>query len=743
MFKPTHKAYTTSRWKSAFCFSGDCLQLLSTIKILKLQPLCAPILLLLVLSIHTAGQEPTSTPSTSRADEVVRIETNLIQAGVTVLDKQGRFVGGLKPEQFEVRVDGKPQTISFFDQVVAGSSEERVRLAAARGVKASGAATPNPVGALPDHGRVVLFFLDDLHMSPESIRRARKMLEHFIESAMGPNDLAAVASASGQLGFLQQLTDNKGVLRVAASRLGPQHLATNDGQIPAMTEYIAKSIVVEGDRDVLETYVLPLMREGIRRPMAETAVKTRAQAIHQAATEVTRNTLRSLHSMIRRLSTLPGRKQVFFISDGFLLNVSDSNTGDMLRNITDAAVRSGFVLYTIDSRGLSTDSWIDAESPLPVGDNSQALFRATRGEMSASQEALYVLAEQTGGRAELNTNAPTKSLSRMLNEAAAYYVLAWQPTAGEQKGGKFRHLEVTVKDRPELIVLVQRGFLEGGSAIAARGNDKQPKPGEELKTALAAVLPVQDLPVRLSLSYLNTQKESALLTALIFVPMDAIANGRSGEINLEVQGYVINLDGKIGSRFGERLSAKAAATSAQEAQRPLLYRHQVNLAPGIYQVRAAAMDVSGKRVGSATGWIEIPDLKSGQLTLGSVLTGERPEETGEAYNAENFVSQRAVDYRFTRDSRLRFMTYVYNSARSTPKALPDLEVQIQVLRDEKPVFTDDWRKIEVAGQDVERIAYGGELGLDTLSPGRYILQLTVNDKAAKAKASGRAVFMIE
>ena len=89
------------------------------------------------------------------------------------------------------------------------------------------------------------------------------------------------------------------------------------------------------------------------------------------------------------------------------------------------------------------------------------------------------------------------------------------------------------------------------------------------------------------------------------------------------------------------------------------------------------------------------------------------------------------------------MTYVYNAARGVQNALPDLEVQIQVMRDDKPVFTDDWRKIEVAGQDVDRIAYGGELGLDTLLPGRYILQLTVNDRAAKAKASGRAVFVIE
>ncbi|MBA2731455.1 MAG: hypothetical protein H0U54_01045 [Acidobacteria bacterium] len=46
------------------------------------------------------------------ADDVVRIDTELIQSEVTVLDKQGRFVEGLKPEQFELRVDGKPVQFS-------------------------------------------------------------------------------------------------------------------------------------------------------------------------------------------------------------------------------------------------------------------------------------------------------------------------------------------------------------------------------------------------------------------------------------------------------------------------------------------------------------------------------------------------------------------------------------------------------------------------------------------------------
>lgn len=709
-----------------------------------LRSFISALILLVVWSALALGQE--QKPAQNQSDDVVLIETTLMQAGVTVLDKQGRFVDNLKAEQFEVRVDGKPQTISSFERVAAGSSEERAKLETARGAKASPASAKYS-SALPDQGRVALFFLDDLHMTPESIVRARKVIQHFIDKEMGQNDVAAVASASGQLGFLQQITQNKTVLRTALSRLKPRQVTAGDGQIPVMTEYLAKAIAVEGSRDVLETYVQALVRDGIRRTIAEKLVLERARSIHQIATETTKNTLRSLNSMIRAVSPLPGRKLIFFLSDGFLLSLSDTDTGDMLYNIIDSAVRSGFVLYTMDSRGLATDLWLDAESPLPA-DSSATALRATRGEMTASQEALYLLAEQTGGRALLNTNALTGALSKTLNETAAYYIVAWRPSENDQKGGKFHRLEVTVKDRPDVVVLVQRGFLERASMATATRSDgkKATKPGEELNAALSAALPIRELPAELSLSYLSSQKEGAIMTALLSVPLNALGLAQADDLALEVQGYVVNLEGKIGSRFSERLSAKAAAQASSPSQatrQHILYRHQVKLDPGIYQVRAAVRDANGKRVGSAAEWIEIPDLKSGQLMLGSLVIGERPAETSAPLSAENFVSERNADHRFTRDSNLRFMAFIYNAARGAQSAPPELEMQIQVLREDKPVFTDDWRKVDLAGQDLARIAYGGELGLDTMSPGRYVLQLTVNDRVAKIKTSQRASFTIE
>lgn len=719
------------------------------VSLIGLKQITIAVTLILILVASSLAQDQPANPAREQSEEVIKVETILMQAGVTVLDKQGHFVDQLKPEQFEVFVDGKPQQIVFFDKVVAGSANEGEKIAIRKSAKPS-IESSKVKNALPNEGRKVFFFLDDLHMSAESISRSRKAIEYFVNREMSQNDLVAIASASGQLGFLQQLTNNKTVLLAAASRLKPWSQMSGDGQLPTMTEYTAQTIAVEADRDLIDTYVQPLMRDGMRRPAAETLVKERARLIVQTASAVTRNTLRSLSSLIRTLSPVTGRKLVFFFSDGFLLPRNESDIASALQDITDAAVRAGFVVYTMDARGLSVDAWADAASSLPADVTGQ-LTHALHREMSASQESLYLLAEQTGGRAILDTNSMTKPLSRVVNETGAYYVLAWQPTEVEQKGSKFHRLEVTLKERSDLIVLVQRGFREGVGEWVTRqksddkGKNKNAKTGTELSAALASAVPVRDLPVHLLLSYLNLQKNDMLMTAMFSMPLDALSFNQSNQGGLEVEGYVVNLDGKIGSRFKERLNITntVQATPAKGNQTHILYRHQVKLAPGIYQVRVAALDASSQRIGSATEWIEIPDLKAGQFTLGSLLLGEPPTDASSPHTAENFVNQRSAELRFTRSTPLRFMTYIYNAAPSNQQSPPDLEVQIVVLRDNKPVLTDEWRKVDVASSDFGRIAYGAEISLETMSPGRHTLQITVNNRQSQVKTSQQANFVVE
>lgn len=693
-------------------------------------------LLLLALSPAAFAQQREQPAARQPDEEVVKIEAALMQAGVTVLDRQGRFVEGLKAEQFEVLVDGRPQSLSFFEQVAAGGPEERAKLARAGDARARAAARP---GAEPQgRGRAVIFFLDDLHMSSESITSARKLIQHFADREMREDDAAAVATASGQLGFLQQLTSNRDVLRAAASRLRPWPQAGGDGQQPVMSEYVAKAIEVEYDRGVMEPYVQFLLKEGLKRPMAESLVRSRARAVLERANLLTRNMLRSLDSMMRAVSPMPGRKLAFFLSDGFLLSRTESGVSDAVRDITNAAVRSGVVLYTLDARGLATSSWLDASAGLPL-DGTGQVERAETRAMTESQEPLHFLAEQTGGRALLNTNAQAAVLGRTLKETAAYYLLAWRAPADERRAGRLRRLDVTVKGRPELTVLVQRGFLEGAAGAPARKPSKPAKPGGELSAALAAAVPVREVPANLSAGYEMTEQGEALVTVLFSVPLDALAADAAGKAAVEVAGYVVNLDGKIGARFAQKLSVTPAATPGPDGLGHVLYRHRVKVAPGLYQVRAAALDVNSGRAGSASEWVEVPGLKSRGLTLASLTVGERPSDTSQPYNVENFVAQRSAERRFRRDTPLRFMTYIYNAKGSAP----DLEARIEVLRENAPVLTFDKFKVDPGADFARGIAYGAEVPLDTLTPGRYVLRLTVTDRAAQASVSAQTLFIVE
>ncbi len=176
---------------------------------LKKKSLSVLLFVALAGSTVTGQQEPQST------DDVLRINTELVQTIVTVSDKEGRLVDGLKKENFELRVDGRSVPITFFENIVAGSLRERI----VSGSTSKGTSRDKDTNdALSFRQRTIVFFIDDRHLSLGSVDRTRKTLSRFIEKEMGQNDLVAIASASGQVGFLQQFTDNKDVLRAAVSR---------------------------------------------------------------------------------------------------------------------------------------------------------------------------------------------------------------------------------------------------------------------------------------------------------------------------------------------------------------------------------------------------------------------------------------------------------------------------------------------------------------------------------------------
>src|ERR1044071_4693924 len=100
---------------------------------------CIALLLFQSGGVNTQAQQqsqnPPPPPITQQQadDEVLRISTDLVQTGVSVFDKHGKFVEGLKKEDFELKVDGSPVDVGFFERIAAGSVREETQMAASRG----------------------------------------------------------------------------------------------------------------------------------------------------------------------------------------------------------------------------------------------------------------------------------------------------------------------------------------------------------------------------------------------------------------------------------------------------------------------------------------------------------------------------------------------------------------------------------------------------------------------------------
>jgi VWFA-related protein len=713
--------------------------------------LCALVLMLGVFGRVAAGRQEAGAV---QADEVVRVNAELVQTGVSVFDKQGRFVDGLKREDFELRVDGRLVPITFFENIVAGSLRDRLARAATSGEPAAKVSESAP----SFRQRTVVFFLDDRHLSLDSVARARKMLLDFIDREMGENDLVAVASASGRIGFLQQFTDDKEVLRAAVARVGHVPYVVSDyGRNPGgiMTEYMALAIERRDDTNVFEFYVGDCLkwapkgvtrqdRAGIRRH-CEVEVENRARQILLQAGAVTANTYYSLETLLRYARRMPGSKLAFFISDGFLADTGPrSPVGrERLARLTDEARRAGVVIYTIDARGLVSGA-LDATGNT-ASDANGKLESANMREIAASQDALHALAADTGGRALRNQNYFGQFVNDALEETSRYYLIAWRPEADGGRNEKLRKIEVGVAGRPELTVRAARGFVSG-SAAAGRGTtvkekggaEGDKKPDADLRRALTDFYPRQALPLHLSLIYFDIPSSGTVLTTSVQAFTEGLSYGAQEReaAQLTIEGVVLDDQGKPAANFrtGLKVNPPSGEDGARHASN-VIYNHPAPLKPGIYQVRVAARDERSGITGTAAQWVVIPDLSTRQLALSSLILGL--EGVGDG-GAEAGRLQWSVDKRFERGSRLRFMTFVYNAG-----AASDLAARVQVYRDGREVSTTPYQKVTRAGQtDPARVPFTAEIGLRDLQPGRYTLRVTAEDRAAQRTATQQSAFYV-
>ena len=680
-------------------------------------------------------------------DEVVRINTELVQTTITVVDKKGKFVEGLNRGDFELLIDGKPRAIEFLERVSAGSARE-AQLSQRQQSQVPTPAPPSPTV----RGRTIIFYIDDLHLSFSSLNRTRQMIAHFLESEINGKDLVAIVSARGQIGFLQQFTNNKEVLEAALARVNAQpseERTQGMGNTP-MSEFTAFTIDSKPNsrqNSVMTVYVEECLKQTgaprsdrrsaeVLRLSCENLVKSNARAIVTQTGHNTERMYDSLESLMRSSVRLPGRKIVFFISDGFLslggpLGDSLSNK---LKQVTDAAQRANAVVYSIDARGLVSGS-LDATNNLVSDANGRMATLATT-EILATQDALNALAADTGGRALRNQNYFERWVEKVLDETSNYYVIAWRPSTEEEKESKFRNLKISIASQPDLTVRAPRGYIHGPQASETTAVSSAEKT-KELRDALADNYASSSLETVLSLTHLNSPANGPLLTSSFQIASSSLDYGNDGKQSATVKlaGVILNDKGKVAASFQKQLDVKPINTAAGDTS-GVIYNHRQPLAPGIYQVRVAVRDERSGRVGSAMQWVVIPDLSKRELTLSSLLIGGQILD-----NSKSAEVQLSVDHHFSRSDHLGYWIFVYNAKRDATGATK-LVAETEVLRDGKVVLTNS-RKLSNDSPDPERIPYGADLTLKSLPPGRYDLRVRIIDAVAGTSATQTTAFVLQ
>jgi VWFA-related protein len=577
------------------------------------------------------------------------------------------------------------------------------------------------------------------------------MLSNYIEQELGANDQAVIASASGQIGFLQQVTGEKEVLRAAIERLKYRPMNLMDTDRPRMSVYQAVAIE-RNDGDVLKYFEDVLLQDilaaqyrinpAMARAAAERMTRNRAGRLVRQADVVAQQTLIALDSAVRSSAQIPGRKLFVFLSDGFLVNNQNPDIRYKLQRVTDAAVRAGAVLYTIQASGLNT-TFADASSDAMLIAGTGTGYLA--GEDTAVQDPLTELAADTGGKALLNANDLNRGMKRALQESNDYYLLAWRPETEGFQGKEFHRIEVSVRGRSDLSVLVQRGFFNDEKTPAVvRASAASPRisdgfPLEELAAAIKGKPSDRRLTTSLTANYLDVPNRGASLSILMQVNTNP--EPRDGQpASVDIGGIIYNDSGKVAGSFVDTLKPEKSAGETH-----ITYLNQMDLKPGLYQVRVAARDANGS-IGAANQWVRLPDLASRRLSLSSLLIGERDiTSAGKTSDAVEFQkAQLKTDRRFVQDSRLRFLTFIYNAARGSVTQSPQLEVRVELFHNNRAVVSTPALAVETKGvEDPARIPYAGEFNLASLPKGSYVVRVTVTDRSAKTNASQEAAFTIE
>jgi VWFA-related protein len=388
----------------------------------------------------------TLTAAAAAQQSTFKSTTALVEVDVTVLDKQGKFVPGLLADDLAIYEDGKPQKIQQFYMV----AHDPARMNAA---KASIGLSRTE--AEERARRFFVFILDEGHLSAESLMRAKKGAENFIDRQMLPGDMAGVF-VNGQMNK-SRMTDDKIELLNAIRSATPaidnrQALLAPFREFPRIPTENDALRITEGARELLADLG---RRACIDNSMqceiaggenaVENLIQQKARLYVRSARILTENSIDNIKYVSANLSRLIGRKTIVLLTEGMF----SEESRPQFQQVAATAARGGTTIYTIDGRGLVNT--MSANPDVVYGSRA----RSESGD--TGDDGPNILTSGTGGMMIHGIDDIGRAIGMVANDTSSYYVVGYAPE-NSLMDGKFRSIEVKTTAKG-LNIRARKGYL--------------------------------------------------------------------------------------------------------------------------------------------------------------------------------------------------------------------------------------------------------------------------------------------
>ena len=655
-----------------------------------------------------AGQAAPQTPQGQRP--VIRSGINFVSVDVIVTDKKtGSVVLDMKPDEFEVREDKKPEKVETFDIVKIDEIAQQTPYAPKEILSES----DMEIEAKKPNVRLFILLLDDYHVRRGNDLFVRQPLIDFVNNQLGPQDMVAVMYPLTPASALT-FTRNRNSLIEAIN-----HFEGRKGMYEPRNEFEEKY-----------AYYPTVQVEGIRN-------------------EVTMGALRGAAGQLGAMRE--GRKSIIFVSEGFTANLplqlsdpiaampgvgNPSRPGQdvtnpraqsqqffdstdllsRLRDVYEACNRNNTSIYAVDPRGLTSFEY----------DINQGVSLTTdRTDLTSTTDTLRVLADNSDGRAIVNRNDLASGMKQIMRDASGYYLLGYT-SAAAPTDGKYHAIDVKVK-RPNVEVRFRKGYWAYSTEDVARataGAKADAKP--EITNALNAIIdPPREHAARF---WTGTDRGANGQDRVTFV-WEALPSKSSGPTNTaaRVQLTATGSDGRplFRGRVPDPAGPAPAATpaAADTTASTDLPSASVSFAapPGPLDLKIVVENDRGQVIDSTTQSLTVPDYAQTQVSF-STPRLYRARTAREALQVRNNVDAAPITSReFGRSERLliRFDTY----AASGPRP----EVTAKLLNRTGATMAD------VPVQNAEGKPFLIDFPLASLAAGEYIIEVDAKAPSGTAQ----------